>query len=218
MAKVPVYNQTGERVSDLALSDNVFGVPVDMHLLEQSVRTYRSGLRAPISSTLTRAEVRGGGRKPWKQKGTGRARHGSIRSPLWKGGGVTFGPRSTRNWRIKMNKRAARLALFMALSDKVSSKSVIILDKLELPEGKSKMFARSIKELLAGTGASPRKTLLIIAESDENLERAGKNLAEVKVVRAGNLNIYDVINANTVIILQDALSIIEKIFGTYITK
>ncbi|OGE85113.1 MAG: 50S ribosomal protein L4 [Candidatus Doudnabacteria bacterium RIFCSPHIGHO2_02_FULL_46_11] len=213
MAKVNVYNQAGDKVEELELNSGLFDVNPNLALLEEAVRMQLANKRETISKTLTRAEVRGGGRKPWKQKGTGRARHGSIRSPLWSGGGVTFGPTSARNWSLKMNKSAYRKALFMALTDKVRSNSLIVVDKLEITEPKTNLLAKTLNGLLAKLEASDRGSLLVIGNKNENVERAGRNIAKSHVIRANSLNVYDILKSNNLVVTKDAIPVIEKTFS-----
>jgi large subunit ribosomal protein L4 len=212
MSKVPVYNQTGERVEELEVNSGVFGVKPDLALLEEAVRTQLANRRGSIAHTKTRDEVRGGGRKPWQQKGTGRARHGSIRSPLWSGGGVTFGPRSNRNWSLKMNKKAFRKALFMALTDKVQSNAFIVVDNFDAKEGKANAFSKNVSDVLGKANVSDRLVLLVTAGKNDNLQRAGRNLTNIKVVSAESLNIFDILKASAVMVLKDAMPIIEKTY------
>ena len=212
MPKVPVYNQTGEKVADIELNAKVFGVEPKVELLEEAVRMQLAGRRKGLAHAKTRAEVRGGGRKPWAQKGTGRARHGSIRSPLWPGGGVTFGPRSNRNWRLKMNKSAYRKALAMALTDKVMGKALVVVDRLELSEPKTAALAKVLKNLQNAAGLQPRRALLVLTKGNQNVEIAGRNMAEAQLAKANSLNVYDLLNATNVIVLKDALQAIESAF------
>jgi large subunit ribosomal protein L4 len=213
MSKVAVYNVAGEKVSEMDLNSKIFGVEkIDTNLVHQAVRTQRNNSRSSIAHTKYRGEVAGSGRKPWKQKGTGRARAGSIRSPLWKGGGVTFGPRNTRNWSIKMNKSAYRKALFTILTDKLAENKVAVLDKIE-GISKTKDLAAKLKTF-AGKAGLDRKYVLILAKHDEQLEQAANNLPNTKVLMATQLNVLDLMN-NDVIFTKDALEVIEK---TYLKK
>ncbi len=214
MSKVPVYNQTGEKIEELDLTSAIFDIEPKVELLEEAVRMQLANARQPLGHTKTRAEVRGGGRKPWKQKGTGRARHGSIRSPLWSGGGVTFGPRSNRNWQIKMNKSAYRKALFMALTDKVRNNALIVVDKMDIDQPKTAILAKILKNFLEKVDAAPRNVLLVVLPGkDGNLEVAGKNLAGAQVTRANSLSVYDILRSNNLVVLKDAISTIEKTYS-----
>ncbi|HYC79541.1 MAG TPA: 50S ribosomal protein L4 [Candidatus Binatia bacterium] len=210
MAKVAVYNTAGEQVSEMDLNSKIFGVEkIDANLVHEAVRTQRANSRASIAHTKTRGEVRGGGKKPWKQKGTGRARAGSIRSPLWKGGGVTFGPRNARNWSLKMNKSAFRKAIFTVLTDKLNEKKVAILDKIEAVE-KTKDLVNQINTL-AGKAGLEKKFVLIVAKPDNKLTRVAKNLPNVTVLAANQLNVIDLLH-HDVIVTKDALEVMEKIY------
>lgn len=213
MAKAVVYNTAGDKVSEVDLNSRIFGVEeIDANLVHQAVRTQLSNARSSIAHTKYRGEVSGSGKKPWKQKGTGRARAGSIRSPLWKGGGVTFGPRNTRNWSIKMNRSAFRKALFTVLTDKLNNKKVAVLDKIEGVE-KTKDLASQLKAF-AGKSGLDKNYVLILAKHDAGIERVAKNLPNVTVLPANRLNVIDLLK-NDVIVTKDALEVIEK---TYLKK
>lgn len=210
MAKVAVYNTAGEQVSEVDLNSKIFGVEeIDANLVHSAVRTQLANARKSTAHTKYRGEVSGGGKKPWKQKGTGRARAGSIRSPLWKGGGVTFGPRSNRNWSLKMNKPAFRKAIFTILTDKLNDKKVAVVEKID-GVAKTKDLAAQIKTLSAKSGLGS-KTALVIAKHDTQLERAARNLPNSKVVLAQQLNAVDLL-AHDLIITKDALSVIERVY------
>lgn len=213
MAKVAVYNQQGEKQGDLDLSPRIFGVKPDLAILEQAVRTYLADHRKAIGATKTRSEVAGGGKKPWAQKGTGRARHGSIRSPLWKGGGVTFGPRADRNWGLKMNKITKKIALAMSLSDKVNENTFVVLESLNLSEPKSKILSKTLKNVADKAGVKGRNYLLVVPRQDKNIDQAGRNLSDVKVVSANGLNVFDILNSDYMVVLKDSLSVIEKTYA-----
>lgn len=210
MAKVAVYNTAGDKVSEMDLNSKIFGVEkIDANLVHDAVRTQRANSRGVISHTKNRAEVAGTGKKPWKQKGTGRARAGSFRSPLWRHGGITFGPRNTRNWSLKMNKSAFRKALFTVLTDKVNDKKVAVLDKIE-SVSKTKDFAAQIKNLASKSGLE-KKFVLILPKHDSQIERAAKNLVNTKVLTANQLNVIDLLN-HDVIVTKEALEVIEKTY------
>ncbi len=210
MSKVKVYNQAGKPVGEISLEPKVFNIPVKPELIQQAVRTLQANSRQVLAHTKDRSEVRGGGRKPWRQKGTGRARHGSIRSPIWIGGGVTFGPRSNKNYQLKMNKKAKRKALLMALSDKAADKKIIIVDKLELPEVKTKMLVSIIKAL-----PCEKKVLIVLDKGDVNIIKSANNIPSVNVVRADSLNIIDILAYDTIICTKSSLPIINS---TYVTS
>jgi large subunit ribosomal protein L4 len=210
MAKVAVYNTAGEKVSDVELNSKIFGVEkIDANLVHQAVRAQLSNARKSTAHTKYRGEVSGGGKKPWKQKGTGRARAGSSRSPLWKGGGVTFGPRNTRNWSLKMNRSAFRKAIFTILTDKLNDKKVAVLDKFESAL-KTKDLASQLTAL-AGQAELGKKRVLILAKHDEQTARAARNLANTTVLLANQLNAVDLLK-NDVIVTKDALEVMEKTY------
>lgn len=210
MSKVAVYNSTGEKVSDLELNSKIFGVEkIDANLVHTAVRTQLNNARSGTSHTKNRGEVSGGGKKPWKQKGTGRARVGSTRSPLWRHGGVTFGPRSNRNWSLKLNRSAFRKAIFTVLSDKLNEKKLAIMDKLE-NISKSKELAATLTGFAGKAGLS-KKFVLIIPKHDENLARAARNLSNVTLLFANQLNVVDLLN-HDVIVTKEALEVMEKTY------
>jgi large subunit ribosomal protein L4 len=206
--KVKIYNQAGEVIGEQELSAAVFGVAPNVALVHQAVVAQQANSRVVIAHTKGRGEVRGGGRKPWQQKGTGRARAGSIRSPLWKGGGVTFGPTKERNFKQKINKKMKRKALLMVLSDKVKDEKLVVLDKLELPEIKTKKMNEILKKLpLVG------RRLVILEKSDDKIIKSLRNLPKVEYLRADSLNVLEVIKANSLLVTQAGIKIIEKIYG-----
>lgn len=210
MAKATVYNTSGDKVSELDLNSKIFGVEkIDANLVHDAVRTQLSNARVATAHTKYRSEVRGGGKKPWKQKGTGRARAGSSRSPLWVGGGITFGPRNTRNWSLKMNKSAFRKALFTVLTDKLNEKKIAVLDKIENVT-KTKDLASQLRSL-AGKAGLDKKYVLILAKHDEAVERAANNLANAKVLLASQLNIVDLLK-HDIIFTKDAVEVMEKTY------
>ena len=206
--KVPVYNQKAEKVGEVELNSKIFEVKPSQHLLAEAVRVQLSNARQGTSHTKTRGEVSGGGKKPWKQKGTGRARAGSTRSPIWRHGGVTFGPRANQNWELKLNKKAKTAALFMSLSDKVKDKQLIIIDQIVLDQPKTKEFAGIIKNFKD----SGKKQLFVMPKKDDKLARASRNLTSITSVLANSLNVVDVLKADTVVALKDALPVIEKTY------
>lgn len=213
--KVPLYNQKAEVVGELELSSDIYEVKPSLHLMAESVRVQQSSARVGLAHTKTRGEVSGGGKKPWKQKGTGRARAGSTRSPLWRHGGVTFGPRSNRNWELKINKKAKTKALYMSLSDKAKNGKLIVVDQILLEPVKTKAFAKMMegfKDKVAGMG---KKTLFVIPKSDPSLVRASRNLEHLTPVNASTLNIVDILKADNLFVLRDSLGVIEK---TYLKK
>lgn len=207
MPKVSVYNLEGQTVGEIELSDVVFGAPVNETLLHQAVVTYLANQRQGTASTKTRAEVRGGGRKPWRQKGTGRARQGSIRAPQWVGGGTVFGPKP-REYRLAMPKKARRAALRSALSAKVREGNLIVLESLTLPEPKTKLMAGVLGRL-----AAERKPLILLAERDRNVELSTRNLPGAATMQATDLNVYQVLSHEKLVLTKDAVAKLEEALG-----
>ncbi len=185
------------------LPESIFGVPIRPHLLHQTVIMQLNNRRSGTASTKTRGLVRGSGRKPWRQKGTGRARVGSIRSPLWTGGGTTFGPQP-RDYSYRLPKKARREALLSALSLRRKDEKIIVIDKLELAETKTKLM----REVLENLGV--KSALIVIHESDEKVERSARNLGTVKVLRAEGLNVYDILRYEHLVLTEQALGVIEE--------
>ena len=215
--KTTLYNQNGEIVDEVELPDKIFGLKMKPNLVHQVLTAQLANSRQVIAHTKGRGEVRGGGRKPWRQKGTGRARHASIRSPIWKGGGVTFGPTKERNFKKKINKKMRRQALFMSLSSKIWDKEFLALDDLKLSAVKTKE-ALKILTTLAGKlegyrlGKSDRDSILIITPGqDRNIQRAVRNLPFAGVTSAQNLNPKDILDKKYLILLKDAVPVIEKL-------
>jgi large subunit ribosomal protein L4 len=224
--KIKVYSQDGKETKELALNPAVFGVAVKESVVHQVMVAQMANSRVAIAHTKTRAEVRGGGRKPWKQKGTGRARHGSTRSPIWVGGGVTFGPRSDRNFSQKVNKKMKTKALFMCLSDKVNNNLMTMVEGLNLAAGKTKEAVELVKNFKEILNLKTKKSadkkfdiknyklslLVVLSKSDKNIFRAGRNLAGLKVATADSLNVVDLLKYKNIIISEEALGVIEKTF------
>lgn len=210
MPKVSVYNLEGQVVGEETLKPEYFGVKPNHGLIEQVVTAQLANARQVLGHTKTRGEVAGGGKKPWAQKHTGRARHGSIRSPIWKGGGVTFGPRLNRNFSLKINKVMKRKALLMSLSDKVASKALVLLDKLEVPEIKTKKFAAVLSKL----PVKGKSTLIVLKNSDEKVIKSARNLPKVKTIRADSLNVYDVLRHQFILAPKETIEVIERVFGS----
>lgn len=202
-----LYNQTGEVIGKVTLEPKVFGVKPNRGLIEQAVVTQLANARVAISHTKTKGEVRGGGKKPWKQKGTGRARHGSIRGPQWKGGGIVHGPRSNRNYSMKMNVQSKRKALLMSLSDKAMADRLVVVDKIALEKAKTKSFAAVMSKL-----PKQKTSLVILPVTDQTLIRSGRNIPGVTFIRADSLNVLDVVKSQQLVVLQPAL---DKISSTY---
>lgn len=208
MPKVTIYNQEGKTIGDLELSEKVFGVKPDAALVHEAVIAQRANARKTLASTKTRGEVRGGGKKPWKQKGTGRARQGSTRSPNWVGGGIAFGPRKERNFEIKINKKARQKALRIALSDKVTTKHLLVVDAIKTDKAKTKVIASMIKAL-----PLEKTTLVVSPASNPTLLRMVRNLPNVKLVTANSVNLVDVLAYRSIVMLQDAVPVLEKIYA-----
>jgi large subunit ribosomal protein L4 len=205
--KIDVYTQTGTKLkTKIDLNDQIFGIRPNEDLMAQYVRVYQANQRQGTVKTKTRGEVRGGGRKPWRQKGTGRARHGSIRSPIWVGGGTVHGPQP-KDWSLKMPKKMRRKALFSALSQKAKEGDILVLNKLELKEIKT-------KELGEVLGNLPAKDKILIAldKVDENVILSARNLVGVETNQAKDLNAYDVLNTETIIFPKSSLKILEETF------
>lgn len=208
MPKVAVYDITGAKTGELELNDNVFGVEVNEALVHQAVVMQLASQRLGTAATKTRAMVRGGGKKPWKQKGTGRARAGSIRSPLWVGGGTTFGP-SPRSYAFTMPRKARRAALKSALSAKVQSGELLVMEGISFNEPKTK----SVVKMLDSLKIADDKALIIMAEENENVEKSARNIPGVKSITSMGLNVYDILYHDKVLITKDAVSKIEEVLA-----
>jgi large subunit ribosomal protein L4 len=205
--KIAIYNQNGEKLKSQAeLPDGIFGVEPNEDLLAQYVRVYRANQRQGTAKAKTRGEVSGGGRKPWRQKGTGRARHGSIRSPLWVGGGTVHGPQP-KDWSLKIPKNMKRKALFSALSQKLKEEGILVLNKLELKGIKTK----DLKEILDKLPIKD-KVLLALDTVDEKIILSARNLTGVKTIPAKDLNAYEVLNTKTLILPKKSLAVLEETF------
>jgi len=209
MLKVKVYNLEGKEVEELELQPDLFGIEANVALIHQVVEAQQANARQVLAHTKTRSEVRGGGKKPWAQKGTGRARHGSIRSPLWIGGGVTFGPRNDRVFDKKVNKKMKRKALAMVLSDKVKNNNLFIVDKLELPKIQTKDFATSLKRL---PGKVATNYLVVLAAKNDIISKSARNLPKIQTILADSLNVVDILKHNYLLLDKAALL---KVVETY---
>lgn len=208
MAHANIYNPQGQKIGEISLSDKVFGVKPDVGFLHEVVVGLRAIARHAIASTKTRGDVRGGGKKPWQQKGTGRARQGSIRAPQWVGGGITFGPRSDRHFAVKINKKAKRKALFMALSDKAAQENIIAVENISSSPAKTKTVASLLKQLPI------KKTALIVSlPNTPDLVRMARNIPRVKVATTQSVNVLDVLRFGSIIFLKDAVPAFEKMYG-----
>ncbi len=208
MPTVEIYNDQGEQVGELKLSESVFAAPVNEGLLYDVTRMQLSNRRLGTANTKTRAEVRGGGRKPWRQKGTGRARHGSIRSPIWEGGGVVFGPKP-RSYRYNLPRKAKRAALCSALTARLQENALTVLDKLELPEPKTREMAKILQNLNAGG-----KVLLVTAEPDSVIYRSSRNIPGLKTALAAQINVLDLLDCDRIVITRDAVARVEEVFAS----
>ena len=197
-----VYNLEKEKVGEVEVSDEIFAAPIRPHLVHRAVVYYLALWRRGTASTKTRGEVRGGGRKPWRQKGTGRARHGSIRSPIWRGGGVVHGPKP-RDFSLKMNKKEKRAALISALSDRAKEGMITVLEDFELPEIKTKRFCQ-IKELFGW-----KKPLIVVDRWIESLYLSSRNVPKVKMILSKDINTYDVVNYYELVFTKEAIKQVE---------
>ncbi len=207
MANVAVYNMEGQEVGRIDLNDAVFGVEVNEHLLHMAVVQQLANNRQGTQKARTRSEVSGGGRKPWRQKGTGHARQGSIRAPQWKGGGVVFAP-TPRDYSFKMNRKEKQAAIRSALSDRVANSQLIVVDELKFDEIKTRDFAKVMKNLKA-----EGKTLVMTAEKNDNMVLSARNIPTVKTTDANQINAYDILNARTVVLTKDAVERIEEVYA-----
>ncbi|MGQ9490125.1 MAG: 50S ribosomal protein L4 [Anaerolineae bacterium] len=204
---VPMMNMAGEQVGEVELADTIFAAPVNIPLMHQAVVRQLANARLGTHKVKGRSEVAGGGRKPWRQKGTGRARQGSIRAAQWRGGGIIFGP-TPRTYEQRMPRKMRRAALCSALSVKAAEEKVVVLDALTVPEPKTRAMAQALQRL-----ALDSSVLILMAGPDENVERSANNLPEVKLLRANYLNIRDLLTYDYLVIPRDALTVIEEILG-----
>lgn len=207
MPTVDLYNTNHEVVGQLNLKDEVFAVPVNTHVLHQVVLYQLAKRRAGTAKVKGRSEVAGGGRKPWRQKGSGRARAGTSRSPIWRGGGTIHGPQP-RSYEMKVPKKVRKLALKMALSQKLVDQELKVLDRLELERIKTKDFAAILDRMQL------EKTLVVIHERDEMVEKSARNLPRVKILRSEGLNVYDLLNYHDVLLTQETIGKIEESLGS----
>ena len=207
MPNYSVFDKTGKKVSDIALSDAIFAITPNASAMHLCVVAYLANQRQGTQSTLTRAEVRGGGKKPWRQQGSGRARQGSIRSPQWTHGGVALGPKP-REYGKTVNKKVRRLAMKSALSSKVAAEELIVLDSLEMNEIKTKEVVSVLKALETG-----KKVLIVLPEKNETVYRSARNIKGVKTTLVSTLNVYDILNCDSLVVLKDAVSKIEEVYA-----
>ena len=199
-----VINQAGEEAGKVSVSNEVFGVEVNSQVMFDAVQVYQSNMRQATAKVLTRSEVRGGGKKPWRQKGTGRARAGSNRSPLWRHGGIVFGPTGTQNYKLSQNKKAHALAVKSALTLKAQSKDIIVVDALNFEAPSTKAAVEFLNKANAKA-----KTLIVIADENYNLVASARNIPGVIVVKTNNLSVYDVLNTNSLVFTKEAIKAVE---------
>ena len=206
MANVKVFNMSGSEVGSIELNDSVFAVEVNTHVMHQAVVQYLANKRQGTQSALTRAEVRGGGRKPWRQKGTGRARQGSTRSPQWTGGGVVFAPKP-RDYSFKLNKKVKRLALKSALTTKVNDGKFVVVDEINLPEMKTKEMGKVLNNL------NVNKSLVVLEDANEKAVVAARNIPTVKTASVSTINVYDILKYDSVVVTKAAVEKIEEVYA-----
>mgnify|MGYP002754675844 FL=1 len=207
MSQISVFDMTGKKVADTELNDAIFGIEPNKAIMHAMVVNYLANQRQGTQSALTRSEVSGGGRKPWRQKGTGHARQGSIRAPQWTHGGVALGPKP-RDYRYALNKKARRLAMKSALSTKVLDQNMIVLDSLKVEEFKTKTIVAMLKALNV-----EGKALLVTAEADQKVVKSAANIAGVKTAAVNTLNVYDILNYDKFIVAEDAVAKIEEVYA-----
>lgn len=206
MPKVALYDITGAQVGEVALSEEIFAAPVNTAVMHEVVKAYLANQRQGTQSALTRSEVSGGGIKPWRQKGTGRARQGSTRSPQWRHGGVVFAPKP-RDYRISVNKKVKRLAMKSALSAKVNENELIVFNALDIAAPKTKEMIKVLKAI------DVDRALIVLADKDEIVERAASNIPGVKTTLVGTLNVYEILKYEKLILTQDALAKVEEVYN-----
>ena len=206
MPKIALLNVKGEKIKDVKLNDNVFGIETNDQTVYDAVVLMGASQRQGTHKVKTRSEVSGGGRKPWRQKGTGRARQGSIRAPHWRHGGIVFGPTTERNYTKKQNKKERRLALKSALTYKANDKEIIVLDELKLKSNKTKDFIKLLENLKIN-----KKALIVVKELTDELILASRNLSDIKVIESHEINTYDVIKYDYLVITEEAVKILEEV-------
>lgn len=207
MPNVSVFDMNGKKVSDIALAESVFGIEPNSYAMHLCVVNYLANQRQGTQSTRTRSEVSGGGKKPWKQKGTGRARQGSTRAPQWTHGGIAHGPKP-REYGFSINKKVRRLAMKSAFSSKVAAEELVVLDDLKLDAIKTKEVVKVLTALETG-----KKVLLVLPENNDVLYRSARNIAGVKVSTVNTLNVYDILNCDTMLVLKDSVAKIEEVYA-----
>lgn len=207
MPKVDVYNMQGKKVSDVELSEAVFGIEPNENIVHSALVNYLANQRQGTQSTKTRAEVSGGGRKPWRQKGTGRARQGSIRAPHWVGGGVALGPKP-RSYNYTVNKKEKRLAIKSMLSSKVSENELVVVESLPLKEIKTKEMARILNNLKV-----EGKAVILLPEKDEIVQKSARNIEGVKTLQVGTINVYDLLKHKNLVVTEDTVKKLEEVYA-----
>ena len=207
MPKIDVYNMEGKKVSDVELNDNVFGIEPNEAIVHSVLVNYLANQRQGTQSTKTRAEVSGGGRKPWRQKGTGRARQGSIRAPQWVKGGIALGPRP-RSYKYTVNKKERRLAIRSVLSSKVLENNLVVLDKAEMKEIKTQAMVKTLANLKV-----EGKTLILLPERNENVQKSARNIKNVKTTLVNTINVYDLLKYNKLVVTLDAVKKLEEVYA-----
>lgn len=206
--KITVYNLQGGKVKEIDLDQRIFSVKVKPEVIQQAVVAQLAGRHQASAHTKNRGEVRGGGKKPWKQKGTGRARQGSIRSPLWRGGGIVGGPTSARNFTKKINKKARRLAMLAVLSDRLAHERITVIQELVMPDSKTKSLVKIFNNL----PIKPKKLLLILGKKSSPVLQAAKNISQLNLLAANSLNIVDLLKSEYLLITESALPVISKVY------
>lgn len=207
MPKIQMINMEGNPVEEIELNENIFDIDINEHAVYLVVKNILANKRQGTQSAKTRAEVRGGGRKPWRQKGTGRARQGSIRSPQWRGGGVVFAPKP-RDYSYTTPKKVRRLAMKSVLTSKVQENELIVVDSIKMESAKTKNFVQMLENIKAN-----KKALVVIADRDLNVMRSARNIEGVETAMASMINVYDILKYDSLIITKDALNIIEEVFN-----
>jgi len=207
MPKIDVYNIEGKKVSDVELNDEIFGIEPNESIVHSVLVNYLANQRQGTQSTKTRAEVRGGGRKPWRQKGTGRARQGSIRAPQWIKGGIAFGPKP-RSYKYRVNKKERRLAIKSVLSSKVLESKLVVVDKIEMKEIKTKIMINTLSNLKV-TG----KTLIMLPEKNENIQKSSRNIEGVKTTLVNTINVYDLLKYRNLVVTLDTVKKLEEVYA-----
>lgn len=207
MPKLPVLDMAGIQVGEIELKDEIFGIEPNIHVMHEAVTNYLANQRQGTQSALTRSEVSGGGKKPWRQKGTGHARQGSIRAPQWRHGGIVFAPKP-RDYSYTLNKKVKRLALKSALSSKLADNEIVIVDSISMNEYKTKTISNMLKAINVTS-----KSLIVLSDSDEKVVKSIRNIPKVKSMRADSINTYDIVNAGKLVLVRDAVSKIEEVYA-----